>query len=408
MSQSQKVVIVGGGLAGVKTAEALRTSGFEGSISIVAAEDQLPYERPPLSKEYLMGKAEFSAQVVHPEEWFAENNVDLLRKTRATAIDRIAKRVELSGGSTLEYNKLVLATGSRPRKIPLPGSDAQGVHYLRTKNNADALRSMFGEGKHLVLVGGGWIGLEVAAAARTAGTNVTILERLPLPLYPILGQEIAQVFADLHRSHGVDLHTSVDVKEIRTKDGVLTGVELGSGEVFPADAVVIAVGAIPSVELAQEAGIDVDNGVLVDEALRSSDPDIFAVGDIANQQHPFMGRRLRVEHWATALNQPKTVAAAIMGEPASYTDLPYFFTDQYDLGMEYIGNALPGSYDQVVVRGDLTTREFLAFWVSQGVVIAGMNVNIWDVNEGIQKLIRGQKPVDLKALADPSMALDQL
>lgn len=408
MSQSQKVVIVGGGLAGIKTAEALRTSGFKGSISIVAAEDQLPYERPPLSKDYLMGKAEFSAQVVHPEEWFTENTVDLLRKTRVTAIDRIAKRVELSDGSTLEYSKLVLATGSRPRKIPLPGSDAQGVHYLRTKNNADALRSTFGEGKNVVLVGGGWIGLEVAAAARTAGSTVTILERLPLPLYPILGEKVAQVFADLHRSHGVDLRTGVEVKGIQTKDGVVTGVELATGEVFPADAVVIAVGAVPSVELAQEAGLEVENGVLVDEALRSSDPDIFAAGDIANQQHPFMGRRLRVEHWATALNQPKTIAAAIMGEPASYNDLPYFFTDQYDLGMEYIGNALPGSYDQVVIRGDLATREFLAFWVSEGVVIAGMNVNIWDVNEAIQKLIRSKKPVDLIALADPSVALDQL
>ncbi|PQZ92846.1 FAD-dependent oxidoreductase [Arthrobacter sp. MYb227] len=408
MSQTQRVVVVGGGLAGVKTAEALRTSGFKGSICIVAAEDQLPYERPPLSKGYLMGKTEFSAQVVHPEEWFTENAVELRRKTRVTAIDRIAKRVELSDGTRLHYDTLVLATGSRPRRIPLLGAEAQGVHYLRTKNNADALRSVFGEGKRVVFVGGGWIGLEVAAAARAAGCTVTILERLSLPLLPILGEEVAQVFADLHRSHGVDLHTAVDVKSIQTQDGVVTGVELGTGEVFPADAVVIAVGAIPSVELAQEAGLEVENGVLVDESLRSSDPSIFAVGDIANQQHPFLGRRLRVEHWATALNQPKTVAAAIMGEPASYTDLPYFFTDQYDLGMEYIGNAQPGSYDQVVLRGDLAKREFLAFWLSQGVVIAGMNVNIWDVSESIQKLIRSQKQVDLKKLADPSVALETL
>jgi NADPH-dependent 2,4-dienoyl-CoA reductase/sulfur reductase-like enzyme len=404
----QRVVIVGGGLAGAKGAEALRAQGYTGAITLIADEHHLPYERPPLSKGYLAGSAAFDEAVVLPEDWYREHDVDLRLGTRAAALDLAGRRVQVDGGPDVEYDKLLLATGSVPRRLPIPGADAEGVHYLRTREDSDAIRALFGAGRRLVIIGAGWIGLEVAAAARGAGTEVTIAEVAALPLVGVLGPELAQVFADLHTANGVDLRLGVQVDEIVTEGGRASGVRLG-GETLPADTVVIGVGVAPNVDLAAKAGVAVDNGVLVDAALCTSDPDVYAVGDIANHDHPVLGHRVRVEHWATALNQPATAAAALLGNDASYTELPYFFSDQYDLGMEYIGHAPRGSYTQVVVRGDLPSREFVAFWLDDSRRIkAAMNVNVWDVVDEIKPLITAGTAVDPDRLSDPAVPYAEL
>ena len=404
-------VIVGAGLAGAKAAQALREQGFDGEIVLIGEEELAPYERPPLSKSYLNGESPFEDAYVHPEAWYAENRVELRLGARVGAVDAARHVVVLDDGTAEQpYDKLLLATGSNPRRLPIPGSDAPGVLYLRRKGDSDDIRATFGEGKRLAIIGGGWIGLEVASAARNAGTAVTVLEAAHLPLLAVLGPELAQVFADLHREHGVDLRTGVQLSEIMLDAGSSAcGVRLADGSVIEADAVLVAVGARPETGLAEVAGLDVANGVLVDASLRTSDPDIFAAGDIANAEHPKLKQRVRVEHWANALNQPAVAAAAMLGNPASYEELPYFYTDQYDLGMEYVGHAPPGSYAQVVVRGELKTREFIAFWLNEaGSVLAGMNVNVWDVTDPIKALIDSGAVVDTDRLANVDGPLDSV
>ncbi len=406
MPDSRTFVVVGGGLAGAKAVEALRDGGFEGELVLLGAEDHLPYERPPLSKGYLKTGEGMDEATVHPKDWYAEHHVTLRTGTRVTAVDRRAHEVETDGGDRLHYDRLLLATGSSPRTLPLPGSDLEGVLTLRTVEDSDRLRDGFAPGRRVVLIGGGWIGLEVASAAREAGCEVTVLEALDLPLVRVLGPTVAQVFADLHRQHGVDLRTEVKVDAIEGQDGRASGVRLEDGTVVPADIVVVGVGAAPNTGLAESAGIEVDNGVLADAGGRTSDPDVFVVGDVANVEHPFYGHRVRVEHWANALNQPKVVAAAMLDQQVPEPELPYFYTDQYDLGMEYVGLGSPD--DDVVVRGDLGTREFIAFWLRDGKVTAGMNVNVWDVVDDVKALITSRAEVDPGRLADPDVPLGQL
>jgi 3-phenylpropionate/trans-cinnamate dioxygenase ferredoxin reductase component len=333
---------------------------------------------------------------VHPAEWYDENDVALRLGTEVVAVHPDDSVIELAGGERLEYGALVLATGSTPRRLPIDGADT--ALTLRNREDSDAIRATFGEGKRLVIVGAGWIGLEVAAAARDKGTEVTVLEAAELPLLAVLGREMATVFADLHREHGVDLHFGVKVDQIAAD-----GVRLADGTHFPADAVLLGVGAAPLVELAERAGLATDNGVLVDAALRTSNPAIYAVGDIANHDHPVLGRRVRVEHWATALNQPAAAVAAILGDDGDgYRELPYFFSDQYDLGMEYVG--LGGPDSRVVTRGDVPGREFVAFWLDdQDRILASMNVNVWDVVDEIRPLIAEGRQVDVAKLTDPDV-----
>jgi len=388
-------VIAGAGMAGAKAAEALREKGFDGRIVLIGEESHRPYERPPLSKDYLMGKAERDSAYVHAESWYAEHDVDLRPDTSVTGIDRAAHQVELADGSRLDYDKLLLTLGASPRALRVPGAD--NALYLRRVEDSDRIRDSFAPGSRLVVIGAGWIGLEVTSAARQAGVEVTVLEAAELPLLRVLGPELAQVFADLHTDHGVDLRFGVAVEEITD-----AGVRLADGTVVPADTVLVAVGAAPNVELAQQAGLDVDNGIIVDASLRTSDPDVFAAGDVANAFHPLLGKHIRVEHWANAMHQPATAAAAMLGGDARYEDLPYFFTDQYDLGMEYIGHVEPDGYDEVVFRGDRAGREFIAFWLAGGKVVAGMNVNVWDVNDSIKALILSGATVDPAKLADPA------
>jgi 3-phenylpropionate/trans-cinnamate dioxygenase ferredoxin reductase subunit len=396
----QRFVIVGAGLAGAKAAEALRDQGFTGGITVIGDELHLPYERPPLSKDHLAGKADRDSMTVHPAGWYADQEVELALGIGVSRIDRDAHRVDLADGSARGYDKLLLATGSSPRKPPVPGADAPGVHYLRRIEDAESIKDALVAANRLVVVGAGWIGLEVAATARQAGVDVTVLEAAELPLLRVLGPEAATVFADLHREHGVDLRCGANVAEIAPNR-----VRLADGTVLTADAVVVGVGAAPNAQLAQKAGLHVDNGIVVDAALRTSDPDILAAGDVANAFHPLLGKHIRVEHWANALSQPPVAAATMLGREAAHEDLPYFFTDQYDLGMEYVGHVDPGGYDEVVFRGDPRSREFIAFWLKDKHVLAGMNVNVWDVVEPIKGLIRARQPVDPEALADPARPL---
>lgn len=396
----RKFVIVGGGLAAAKAAEALREQGFDGRITLIGDEPHHPYERPALSKDYLTGKADRDSLSAHPESWYADHDVELLLGVAATGLDRRGHRVELADGRALDYDKLLLATGAVPRTLRIPGADAPSVHYLRRIEDSDSLKDVLSSASRLAVIGAGWIGMEVAAAARQAGVAVTVLEAARLPLLRVLGPEVAEVFATLHREHGVDLRFGVTVREITP-----AGVRLGDGSEITADAVLAAIGAVPEVRLAQQAGLHVDNGIVVDAGLRTSDPDIVAVGDVANAFHPLLGEHIRVEHWANARKQPAVAAATMLGRQAAYEELPYFYTDQYDLGMEYAGYVKPNGYDRVVFRGDVTAREFIAFWLKGDRVLAGMNVNIWDVIEPIKELIRAGKPVDPQALADPGQPL---
>jgi 3-phenylpropionate/trans-cinnamate dioxygenase ferredoxin reductase subunit len=405
----QQVVIIGGGLAGAKTAEALREQGYAGSIILLGAERHLPYERPPLSKGFLKGEQEAGEAEVFPQEWYADHDVDLRLGVTATSVDAAAHEVLTSDGGRISYDALVLATGASPRRATLPGADLPGVLYLRTIEDSERLREAFRPGAKVVIIGGGWIGLEGAAAARAASADVTVLEMAAQPLLAVLGEQLGASFAALHRDHGVDLRTGVTVEAIERAEGGdrVGAVRLGDGSVLPADVVLVGVGVVPNVELAVAAGVDVDNGVLVDAQGRSSDPDIFAVGDVANAETPAFGARLRVEHWANALDRPASVARGILGTEGGFDKLPFFFSDQYDLGLEYAGHGDSRTQD-VVVRGDLAGREYVAFWLDGDRVTAGMNVNVWDVQDDIQALITSKDPVDREKLADDGVPLAEV
>jgi len=396
-------VIAGASLAGAKAAETLRDEGFDGEIVLLGSEHERPYERPPLSKGYLLGSDEHDSVYVHAADWYAEHGVDLREGVTVTAIDRGTATVATSGAGgdgELSYDRLLLATGASPRRLNFPGSDREEVLYLRTIGDSDRLRSAFQPGTRVVVAGAGWIGLETAAAARTAGCAVTVLEPQPGALHDQLGPELGAVFAELHRDHGVEFRFTETAVEFRPGMVITSG-----GAQVPADILVVGIGAAPNDDLAARAGLETGNGVLTDEALRTADPNIFAAGDVANSYHPLLGRRVRVEHWANALNGGPAAARSMLGQPVSYDPVPYFYSDQYDLGMECAGLPSPGRYDQILYRGDRATLEFIAFWLSGGAVIAGMNVNVWDVNDDIQSLIRSARPVDPARLTNPDIPL---
>jgi NADPH-dependent 2,4-dienoyl-CoA reductase/sulfur reductase-like enzyme len=412
----QTFVIVGGGLAGAKAAETLRSEGFTGRVILICDERDHPYERPPLSKGYLLGKDDRDSAFVHDAAWYAQNDVELHLGQTAVAVDRAAKAVRLGDGTLVRYDKLLLATGAEPRRLDIPGTDLAGVHHLRRLAHAERLRGVLAslgrDNGHIVIAGAGWIGLEVAAAAREYGAEVTIVEPEASPLYQVLGPEVGQIFTDLHAEHGVRFHFGARLTEIVGQDGMVLAARTDDGDEHPAHDVLAAIGAAPRTALAESAGLDLADrehggGIAVDASLRTSDPDIYAAGDVAAARHPLFGT-LRVEHWANALNGGPAAARAMLGQDVSYERVPYFFSDQYDVGLEYSGWAPPGSYDQVVLRGDAPKREFIAFWLQDGRVLAGMNVNVWDVTEPIQKLIRSGTQVDTTALADPSVPLDSL
>lgn len=406
MKTSPTYVLVGAGMAGAHAADTLRAEGFDGRVVLLGQERERPYERPPLSKEYLLGESETNDVYVHGERWYADNDVDLRLGVRAAAVHRSRHEVELDDGERLRYDKLLLATGASPRRLRAPGADLDGVHYLRTVGDSERLRNALRMSGKVCVVGGGWIGLETAAAARGYGADVVVLEPQPTPLHGVLGPELGEVFAGLHRQHGVEVRTDTGAVEFRGDDatgGKVTGVLTTAGDTVEADTVIVAIGVSADIELATDAGLAVDNGVLADSSLRAGDPDIYVAGDVANAYNPLLGQRIRVEHWANAKNQGPVAARGMLGQDASYDEAPYFFTDQYDLGMEFSGQL--NGYDEVVYRGDVDSLEFVVFWLIGGRVVAGMNVNVWDVADDIARMVRTGDQVDRRALADPAEPL---
>jgi 3-phenylpropionate/trans-cinnamate dioxygenase ferredoxin reductase subunit len=398
------IVIIGAGLAGASAADELREQGFDGKITVVGTEPHRPYERPPLSKALLLGDAGPDSTYVHAAGWYAEQHVDLLTGTSVTALDLDGGQVVLAD-RTLPFDRVLLATGSRPRHLPMADQSGADVRYLRTMDDALTLRPHLAA--HLLIVGAGWIGLEVAAAARKAGGTVTVVETAPLPLAAVLGPELAPVFVDLHRKHGVDLRLGTSLESLTHEAGRTTA-RLTDGhahtpdQVTP-DLVLVGIGAEADDALAADAGLAVDHGVLVDARLRTSDPRVFAAGDVARHDHPRHGP-LRVEHWDSAIHQGRHAARSMLGDDAPYEREPYFFTDQYDLGMEYVGHVGADGYDEVAIRGDLATRVITALWIKDGRVVAGMHCNDWDAIDPIRSWV-GREATE--ALRDTSQPLRQ-
>jgi NADPH-dependent 2,4-dienoyl-CoA reductase/sulfur reductase-like enzyme len=410
MPVPETYVIVGASLAGAKAAQTLREEGFTGRVVLVGEETLRPYERPPLTKGFLSGKDPLEKAYVHEESWYADNDVELRLGVRVTGIDRAARQVRLADGDRIGYTKLLLATGASARRPDVPGADLDHVHYVRTAADSERLRAALQpRNRRVAIVGAGWIGLEAAAASRGYGNDVKVIEP-DTPLRRSLGPELGEVFTALHRRHGVEFVPG-GVAKISESSVVTT-----EGTEVPADVVIVGIGAVPNTALAEEAGLAVDDGILVDASLRTSDPDVYAAGDVARADNPLLGRRVRVEHWANALNGGPAAARSMLGQPIVYDRVPYFYTDQYELGMEASG-AWAGAYDQVVYRGtdpaayvagDTDELEFIAFWLSHGKVVGGMNVNVWDVVGEIQALIRSGRPVDAARLADPAVPLANL
>jgi 3-phenylpropionate/trans-cinnamate dioxygenase ferredoxin reductase subunit len=404
MSEPNRVVIVGGGLAGASAAGALRERGYSGEIRILRGERHLPYELPPLSKGILLGDTD-EPDWAHEEKFYADNDIDLRLGTSAERVELGSRSVLDDQGTQHQYDRLVLATGSRPRPLPVPGGDLPGLFTLRTLDDSLALRSAFERARRVVIVGAGWIGTEAAAAARKHDAEVTVVDQVSVPLGPVLGPEVAQVFKDLHTQNGVNWRLGAKVAELTGGPDGVTGVRLGDGTELPGDVVVIAVGAAPRVELAHDAGLDIadDGGVCVDAGLRTAAPDVYAIGDIAAHFHPRYGKRVRVEHWANAKYQGEHVATNLLGEQEPYVASPYFFSDQYDLGCEYRGLADVDN-DELVVRGELSSGEFTAFWLRQGQVMAAMNVNMWDDGDALQSLVDSRATVTSEQLKQADLA----
>jgi 3-phenylpropionate/trans-cinnamate dioxygenase ferredoxin reductase component len=403
MASKQSFVIVGASLAGAKAAETLREQGFDGRLVLIGAEAERPYERPPLSKDYLRGETGEKPHV-HDEDFYREREIELLTSTEVEAID-VASSEVAAGGQRLKFDRLLIATGAEPRRLGVPGGDLDEVLYLREIADSEAIRERIERGGKLVTIGAGWIGAEVAASARQKGCEVAVVERGSLPLERVLGPELGAVYRDIHLDHGVELLADTALEAFEG-DGRVEAVRTADGRRIEADFVVVGIGVVPRTQLAEPAGLEVQNGIVVDERLMTSVPRIYAAGDVANAFHPLYGQRIRVEHWANALNQGPVAARNMLDAEEPYDRIPYFFSDQYDIGMEYTGYA--ADWDEVVFRGNVEEREFIAFWLAGGRVLAGMNVNVWDVTDQIQAVIRSQAKVDPARLADPDVPLEEL
>jgi 3-phenylpropionate/trans-cinnamate dioxygenase ferredoxin reductase component len=405
MSTDQTHVIIGASLAGAKAAETLREEGFGGRVVLVGTENERPYERPPLSKEYLRGEVGREKVYVHDDGFYAEHDIELRLGRTAVSLDRPARAVVLDDGERLHYDRLLLTMGAEPRRLPIAGGELDGVLYLRSVQDSDTLRERLDHGGAVVVVGAGWIGAEVAASARQRGLEVTVLDPLTVPLERVMGAEVGAIYRDIHSEHGTRMLMGTGVEAFEGHKAV-ERVRTSDGRELECDFVVVGVGVQPRILLAAEAGIAVDDGILVDGHLETSVPGVFAAGDVANSLHPFYGERIRVEHWSNALNQGPVAARNLLGQAAVYERLPYFFSDQYEVGMEYTGFAR--AWDRVVFRGDPATREFVAFWMVGDRIVAGMNVNVWDVTDPIKRLIRERVAVDDRRLANPDVPLEEL
>ncbi len=401
----QHIVIVGGGLAGVRAAEGARDAGHDGPITLVAAEGVTPYERPPLSKDLLAGDAGFEDAIIHGVEWFADNDIELRTDTRVALIDSERQLAIVDESDQIPYAELILATGASPKRLDIEGGHLSLIGALRTVEDARVIRSLFEEQRKVVIVGSGWIGTEVAAAARGHGCDVTVVSRSEVPMQRLLGEQFGAYLRDLHQGHGVEFVTGTTPVEYSGEEQVQQ-VRLVDGRTLDADMVIEAVGARPRVGLAETAGVEVDDGVLVDESLRTSRAHIWAVGDIANQLHPFYGTRVRSEHWSVARNQGYHAGRGAAGQALPYDRLPMFFTDQYDMGMEYRGHA--PNFDEVIFRGSVESGEFLVFYLEQGIIRAVVNVNTWGIGDDIDALLRAGVSPDRRAIADWETPLSEL
>jgi len=398
-----RIVIVGASLAGATAAIKLRELGYAGELALIGEETELPYERPPLSKALLIGDVD-EPDWVGDEALYADQQIQLARGTTVTRIDRSHRRV-VAGGRDFDYDRLLIATGSTPRQLDVHGADLDGIVTLRTLGDALALRERLTADARVAVVGAGWIGCETAAAARQHGSTVTVVEPRSQPLLGVVGERVGATFAALHRDHGVDLRLGTKVHGFTgNDDGQVTGVRLPGGASVPADTVIVGVGVIPNIALAEVAGLALfEDGIAVDSTLRTSDPDIYAAGDVAAQDHPRYSRRVRVEHWANAKDQGEHVAANLLGAGVPYEKRPFFFSDQYDLGCEYRGLADP-SRDRLVVRGALEAREFIAFWMKDGAVAAALNVNSWDDGDALQDLVDSGRKIEAGDLVSGSLS----
>jgi len=405
MSSIERVAIVGAGLAGARAAEALRKDGYDGAITLLGAEADRPYLRPPLSKEYLRGESDREKLYVHPAAFYEDHRIDLRPSTKVREIAPASREVVVDDGGRLPFDRLLIATGARPRTLPVPGVDLAGVMTLRTVGDADAIRGAASEAERVIVIGAGWIGSEVAASLRMLDRKVVLIAPEVVPLARVLGPEVGEVYRDLHLERGVEWRPGSSVRRIIGTDRV-QAVETSAGERIPADLVVVGVGVQPQTELAVSAGLTVGDGIEVSDTLMTSAPGIYAAGDVASAWHPFYERPLRIEHWANAKFQGTAAGRSILGDTTPYDRIPYFYSDQYDLGMEYTGWASPS--DRLVVRGSLADRQFVAFWLAEGRVVAGMNANVWDVAKPIERLIRSRAVVDPDALADSSVKIDEL
>lgn len=397
---SGRIIIVGGGHAGGQLAMSLRADGFSGPITVIGEEPHVPYQRPPLSKQYLGGEVGLAKLYLRPLEWYRDAGIELIRGAAVSAIDRAAKTIALGDGRTLPYDRLALTTGSRPRTLPVPGVDLPGVFYLRTIQDVDRIHERFLAGRRIAVIGGGYIGLEATAVAVKKGLVVTVLEMDRRVMSRVVAPLMSAFFEDLHRAAGVDIRTGVRVAGI-TRSGERLSVRSSEGEIAEVDLVIIGVGIVPNIELAAAAGLPTDNGILVDEFARTSDPDIVAAGDCANHPSLIYGRRVRLESVQNAMSQARVAAAALLGQPKPYTDVPTFWSDQYDLRLQIVG--LSQDYDDIVLRGDPAERAFALFYLREAVLLAVDAIN--KPTEFIQarKLVADRARMDAVRLKDPAV-----
>jgi 3-phenylpropionate/trans-cinnamate dioxygenase ferredoxin reductase subunit len=398
-------VIVGASLAGGGAAATLRQEGFDGKVILIGAEPQPPYERPPLSKDYLRGESSFEQALVQPPDFFRENGIETRFGVRATRVDAAEKVVELDDGERVAYDELLIATGGRNRRFPVPGLDLEGVHNLRTVADCDRIRAEIAPGQKAVVVGMGFIGSEVAASLRQSGVEVVVVDRNKVPLRRVLGEEVGRVIEGIHRDHGATLIFEDTVAAFEGADRVERVVTQG-GRRIECDFVVVGLGVEPVTELLADTGAQIDNGIAVDEFCRTGVEGIYAAGDVANHYHPVFERRIRVEHWQNALNQGPAAARNMLGKDEPYDDIPWFWSDQYDFNLQYTG--FHTEWDELVVRGNMEERSFVAFYRKDERVVAAVAGNRGKDLRRSMRLIKAQRPVDATKLQDPDVDLRAL
>ncbi|MCL3819421.1 NAD(P)/FAD-dependent oxidoreductase [Aeromicrobium wangtongii] len=406
MTSHETFVIVGANLAGGRAAESLRLRGFAGRVVLVGEEPYGPYERPPLSKQVLKGTMTPDDTLLRPTEGWESSGVELLTGRRITRLLPSESRVELDDGRALAADKVLLCTGARVRRLAVEGADLAGVHYLRTLEDALAVRERLLPGAPVVVIGAGFIGAEVAASAREVGCEVTLVELAPLPMSRVLGDDIAAAYVRFHRDRGVDVRTGVGVDRIEGTGGEVRAVVTTDGARLEASLVVIGVGIAPADELARAAGIAVDNGIVVDEFCQTSNPAVLAAGDVANAPNALMGRRVRFEHWQNAQNQAVAAAGTMLGEQVEFCELPWFWSDQFDLGLQLTGD--PSSGDRVVVRGAIEDADFCAFYLADGAMVGAVALNRPRELRAAMGLVRRRAVIELDALADAMVDLRAL